>query len=349
MKLARTATACVVAVALTMLTIPITAEAAPAERGRAKLCPLAEARPPAVERISGADRYEVAVHASEKSYPAGSNLVFLASGTGFADALSGSAAAGVKDAPVLLVPRDTVPKTVLDEIVRLAPSEIVILGGPASISAALEQSLQYLPGTVSRFGGADRYEVAAQVARWAFTASDIIYIASGEKFPDALSAGAAAGDWGVPVLLTTKDGVPDATLDVIRDDDALENIIVVGGPATISDSVVTELSAFAPVSRVEGADRYAVSAATSAQAFCAVLPTVYVASGEVFPDALSGSAAAIAAGSPVLLVARDSIPATVVTEMKRLDPMQIEVLGGPNTISQDVVDALHTYLRGETH
>ncbi|WP_175494341.1 cell wall-binding repeat-containing protein [Herbiconiux ginsengi] len=311
-----------------------------------KICRDTETTPPTVERIGGADRYEVAVHASQKSHPAGSNLVFLASGTGFADALSASAAAGVKDAPVLLVPKDTVPKVVLDEIVRLAPSEIIILGGTASISAALERSLQFLPGTVSRFGGADRYEVAAQVARWAFTASDVIYVASGEKFPDALSAGAAAGDWGVPVLLTTKDGVPDATLDVIREDTALEDIVVVGGPATVSDSVVNELSAFAAVTRFDGADRYGVSAATSEHAFCASLPTVYVASGEVFPDALSGSAAAIAAGSPVLLVTRDSIPATVATELKRLDPMRIEVLGGPNTISQGVMDALHAYLRG---
>jgi putative cell wall-binding protein len=331
------------------LAAPTAAEAAPTEEVRVKACPDSEIIPPTVERIGGADRYEVAVHASEKSYPAGSNLVFLASGTGFADALSGSAAAGLKGAPVLLVPKDTVPQVVLDEIVRLAPSEIVILGGTASISAALEQSLQFLPGTVSRFGGADRYEVAAQVARWAFSASDIIYVASGEKFPDALSAGAAAGDWGVPVLLTTKDGVPDATLDVMREDTALENIVVVGGPATISEAVVTELSVFAPVSRVDGADRFAVSAATSAQAFCALLPTVYVASGAVFPDALSGSAAAIAAGSPVLLVTHDTVPAAVVTELQRLEPEQIEVLGGTNTISQGVMDALHAYLRAGPH
>jgi putative cell wall-binding protein len=302
-----------------------------------------------VERIGGVDRYEVAVRASQESYHSGSNLVFLASGTGFADALAGSAAAGVKGAPVLLVPRDTVPEVVMDEIVRLAPSEIVILGGTASISRELEESLEPLPGAVSRFGGADRYEVAAAVAQWAFTGSDIIYVASGEKFPDALSAGAAAGDWGVPVLLTSRDSVPSATLDVIGADTALEAIVVVGGPASVSESVVNQLGTFAPVTRMDGADRYEVSAVTSEHAFCAALPTVYVASGEVFPDALSGSAAAIAAGSPVILVTHDSVPAAVVAELKRLDPMQIKVLGGPNTISQPVLDALHSYLREQTH
>jgi putative cell wall-binding protein len=267
--------------AVVLSPVAVGAGVANAEDVRGKLCTISETIPPTVNRIGGADRYEVAVQASQTSHPDGSNLVFLASGTGFADALSGSATAGVKDAPVLLVSRDTVPKVVLDEIVRLAPSEIVILGGTASISSALEQSLQYLPGTVSRFDGADRYEVAAKVAQWAFTGSDTIYVASGEKFPDALSAGAAAGSWGVPVLLTASDHVPEATVNVLRGDDALETIVVVGGPASISTAVEAQLATIAPVERVDGADRYDVSAATSAKSFCPSLPTVYVASGEV--------------------------------------------------------------------
>jgi putative cell wall-binding protein len=51
----------------------------------------------------------------------------------------------------------------------------------------------------------------------------------------------------------------------------------------------------------------------------------------------------------VLLVTCDSIPPAVAAELQRLDPMQIEVLGGPNTVSQGVVDALRAYLRPSTH
>ncbi|WP_291050217.1 cell wall-binding repeat-containing protein [Herbiconiux sp.] len=71
---------------------------------------------------------------------------------------------------------------------------------------------------------------------------------------------------------------------------------------------------------------------------------VYVASGAVFPDALSGSAGAIADKAPVLLVTRDSIPASVVAQLQRLKPYRIVVLGGTNTISDTVRDALDKYL-----
>jgi putative cell wall-binding protein len=325
------------------------AEAEPPEGVRVQLCPLSPTIQPSVERIGGADRFEVAVHASQQSYPDGADAVFLASGSGFADALSGSAAAGHKGGPVLLVARDSVPSIVTAELRRLAPRDIVVLGGLATISADLEKSIRGLASNITRIDGADRYEVSATLAGWAFAPSDILYVASGEKYSDALSASAAAGNWGVPVILTAQSSLPPAVLSYIRDDAALENIIVVGGPATISDSVVETLSQFAPVSRTGGADRFVVSAATSAQAFCKDVPTVYVASGEVFADALSGSSSAIAAAGPVLLVTRDGIPDAVASELRRLQPQQIKVLGGPATISQSVVDDLANYLRPQAH
>jgi putative cell wall-binding protein len=291
-----------------------------------------------VERLGGADRYEVAIRASKAAFPGGADVVYLASGATFADALAGSAAAGTDGGPVLLVQRDSASQGVLDELVRLSPGTIIILGGTASISAELEQSLQYLPATVERVDGDDRYEVTTSLARLTFgTTSDMIYVASGQTFPDALSAGAAAGSWNVPVLLTGKDGLPEPVLALLRDEMMLEDIIVVGGPSTISEAVVEQLGQFGDVTRIGGTDRYDVSAATSAQAFCASSTTVFVASGRVFPDALSGSAAAIAMGAPVLLVTPDAIPAPVLAELDRLRPQQIKVLGGPSTISDSVM------------
>jgi putative cell wall-binding protein len=331
---------------LTLLMVPTAASGVPEEeRTRVKLCTFTPTLGNEIERLSGTDRFAVAVRASQEAFPDGADVVYLASGMSFPDALAGSGAAGYRGGPLLLVRRDSVSADVTSELARLAPKEVVLLGGTASISPELEASLRYLPATISRVAGADRYEVASELKSLTFgNLNDMIYIASGEVFPDALSASSAAGDWGVPVLLTTKGAVPDATVDALEEEINLEKIVVVGGESTISDAVVARLSEFARVSRIEGQDRYAVSAATSKDSFCEDTPVVFIASGQVFPDALGGSSAAIEFHAPVLLVKKDAVPAAVIEELKRLRPHRIKVLGGPNTISDSVLVELERHL-----
>lgn len=299
---------------------------------------------PSVDRIGGADRFAVSAGVAADSFRSGVPVVYIAAGSGFADALSGSAAAGAQGGPVLLVTRDDIPGDVRAELSSLRPRRIVVLGGTASISAATQAQLKTYSSDVTRIAGVDRYEVSAAVSKAAFpTGPEVAYIASGAVFPDALSGSAAAGRDHGPVLLVQKDTVPasvSAELDRLNP----KYVIVLGGVNTIADSVVTELEQKRPAIRVDGADRFAVSAAISARAFPRGVYTVYVASGAVFPDALSGSAAAIEAGAPVLLVTQDAIPANVAAELDRLNPYRIVVLGGPASISETVRTQLQTYL-----
>jgi putative cell wall-binding protein len=99
------------------------------------------------------------------------------------------------------------------------------------------------------------------------------------------------------------------------------------------------------VTRLAGADRYAAAAAVSANTVTAPVTTVYLATGATFPDALAGAPLAGASGSPVLLVRRDTIPASVHAELTRLKPEKIVVLGGPGSVSDAVRAWLGTYLQ----
>jgi putative cell wall-binding protein/Tol biopolymer transport system component len=305
---------------------------------------------PAVERIGGTDRFAVSAAVSTDAFATGVPVVYVASGAVFPDALSGSAAAGAGHGPVLLVTRDGVPADVDAELKRLRPQRIVVLGGPNSVGAGVEAALHDYSPSVTRVGGADRFDVSAAVSASAFllpgsgfTEKPTVFVASGEVFPDALSGSAIAGAFGAPVLLVQKGAVPASVAsELARLQPA--KIFVLGGVNTVSEAVATELGRFAPVARVGGADRFAVSAAASATGFTEGARTVYVASGGVFPDALSGSAAAIQNEAPVLLVTKDAIPAVVATELERLDPTRIVVLGGANTVSDDVLQALERYL-----
>jgi len=99
-----------------------------------------------------------------------------------------------------------------------------------------------------------------------------------------------------------------------------------------------------PVGRLAGADRYATSVAISKATYAPGVPVVYVATGLGYADALSGAPAAGQQGGPLLLVTGTSIPAVVATELTRLKPGRIVVLGSTSVVSAGVAAALDGYV-----
>ncbi|MCV9994445.1 cell wall-binding repeat-containing protein [Paeniglutamicibacter sp. ZC-3] len=98
----------------------------------------------------------------------------------------------------------------------------------------------------------------------------------------------------------------------------------------------------APV-RLSGANRYETPVAISKRTFPSTAATVVVASGENFPDALAGSPLATLKNAPLLLTRKDVLPAAVATELQRLRPKNILVLGGPIAVSDATVAKLKAY------
>lgn len=75
---------------------------------------------------------------------------FIATGAAFLDALAGGTAAGLVDAPILLVAPDQLPQATAEELSRLVPTQITVLGGPSAVSDRLVQELadRYLGGAL---------------------------------------------------------------------------------------------------------------------------------------------------------------------------------------------------------
>ncbi|WP_454301305.1 cell wall-binding repeat-containing protein [Salana multivorans] len=96
----------------------------------------------------------------------------------------------------------------------------------------------------SSFVGADRYETAALVAKRSIERSIVttsFAVANGEAFPDAVVAGAYAGNIGAPLLLTRTGSLPKASADVLGDR-ALNTstVVVFGGEGSVSRQVSRE-------------------------------------------------------------------------------------------------------------
>jgi putative cell wall-binding protein len=198
-----------------------------------------------VERVAGRDRYETAAVLAARGFPNGARGAIVATGAGFADALSGATrgSAFSDPMPVLLVRRDGLPDVTRTAIEDLAPEVIAIMGGVGSVSDDVEDELGGLAADVERFGGSNRYETSAMVAElYDGAQTQVVFVSTGSNFPDALAAAPVVGYFDGPTLLVPSQGdLPEETKDALRRFSSVQYVIVVGGPGAVPDDVMDEI------------------------------------------------------------------------------------------------------------
>lgn len=262
-------------------------------------------------RLSGGDRYATAVRISQSGFRNGADVLVVASGETFPDALSASGLAGAYDAPLLLVRRTTLPDVVRGEIDRLAPSRVFVVGGPGAVAEGVVSAIAARPSVkeVTRVYGLDRYETSAEVARRIASRlgpdfDGVVYVARGDLFPDALAASPLAWRGRRPVLLTRPGALPDSVRGALSDlvpDEA----VVLGGTGAVSAAVYGDVASLCgSARRIDGADRYETAAKVARDGIdTGVVGPAFVAlaTGANFPDALAGGALAGAEAGVLVL------------------------------------------------
>ncbi len=297
-------------------------------------------------RVAGSDRYGTAAAVSRNHFGPGTAVAYVATGRNFPDALAAGAVAAIRKGPILLTEPGSLPQATRDELARLKPQSIVVLGGTSVVSQSVAAALDaYTTGTVARLAGSDRYSTAAAVSRSAFGPGvPAVFVATGASFPDALTAGPAAAKLGGPVLLTERGAVPQAVRDELLRLRP-QAIYLLGGTSAVTDGVKQILQSYTtgPVTRLAGADRFATAVAVS-KAFFNRPPAAYLATGMNFPDALAAVPAAGGAGSPLLLVGPTTVPSVARPELQRLFPPRTWLIGGTSVIGNGVVSDLNALL-----
>jgi putative cell wall-binding protein len=250
----------------------------------------------------------------------------------------------------------------------------------------------------NRVGGADRYETAAKVALAAAGCApgfnpgtpatcangvgprvngnvdaQSVVVASGENFPDALSANYLATSQRTVILLTRANSLPQATKDAICELGA-QRVFLVGGTAAISAGVENTLKSLQQhnqgcngligggnvnleVSRIAGANRYETNrlvdeyaAGHSFQSTTVGLTnitygvpgkrTAFVTTGENFPDALAAGAATVAGNYPVILTPGASLGSDAASTLNAIDIDQVVIVGGSDVVSSSTESAI---------
>jgi len=114
-------------------------------------------------------------------------------------------------------------------------------------------------------------------------------------------------------------------------------------PVTTAVTAAPAGAAGVNVSRVSGGDRYATAAAIADAGWPAVLPsgsTLLLATGQNFPDAVAGAAAAGHLNVPILLTPAGSLSSSARSEIARLKPAKVALLGGPSALSATVASSV---------
>lgn len=197
--------------------------------------------PSDVVRAGGVDRYEASRTIVRDAFASGgADMAIISTGGNFPDALSAGPAAASQGGPVILVDgsASSIDAATRQLILDLGIQHLYIAGGTASVSPGIESSLKSLlgSGNVVRFAGADRFAVGVLISQEFFASADYTFVATGYKFPDALTGGPLAAAYGAPLYLSEPNCLPTAIATDILDLDA-QAIVLLGGPGSLSPAV----------------------------------------------------------------------------------------------------------------
>lgn len=290
-----------------------------------------------ITRLAGMRAQDTAIKISKEGWADNSSpLVLLARVDRFQDALAAAPLAKNLKAPLLLTAPNQLDSAVLQEIKRLGGAKVYVIGGEGAIKKTVSDTLSGANITVKRIYGSTAADTAVEIAR-EIGPSNRVILASSTSFPDALSASAPAAAQGIPILLTEQGTLPESTKQLLKEFQVTKTIIV-GGKFAISaafDSKGGALESYGPL-RLAGNTKYDTMLQI-VKYFNQDPTTLIMATGENFPDGLSGGAFAALSGSPMLLVPTTGLNADTQTFLNSLSGKTTKtyILGGSGVIAPD--------------
>ena len=201
---------------------------------------------PKEEKLIGEDRFDTAIKISQSGWNNGSERVFLVNSNSLASKL---------DAPILLTNKNSIPYNVIEEIKRLNPAEVILIGSEGAISSSVKESLEDMEVLVSRIGGADREETSLLLTRQLDDTGDLgvskVAVVNGYNgLADATSISSPAASDNTAIIYTGKDSIRSEAKNFITQNST--KTYIVGGEYSISKKLEGQL---VNSERLAGTDR----------------------------------------------------------------------------------------------
>ena len=271
-----------------------------------------------VTRIAGEDRIATSIEISKEMFNESDNVV-LASGFNFADALSAGQLAAALNAPLILS-KDQLDSRTSDEIAKLKPKNMYIVGGENALSSNIEESVKSVVNDINieRLKGNDRYETSVKVMEKTkeFVDAEYLLIASGKNFPDALSATSFMADHKALMVLSDGNSYPKSNLKEIA----------IGGVNQLP------LNGFTG-ERIAGNDRYQTALAIAKRSFESNENAI-LANSKVFADSLSAVSVAKNYKAPIILTDNENLTQSTKSYLENMN--SVTIIGGEKSVSSNI-------------
>ena len=167
-----------------------------------------------VDRVYGPTTIDTAVAISQRLYPDGAKTVFLVNADeGVDDAVSSTSLADLLNAPILLTSPEALPAPTKAELTRLAPKEVMVLGGTKAVGDMVLKEVEEIGAHITRLGGKNRFETSERLYREVVSRIDVKEVV---LTTDGTSALATAGARGrqAPVILVDANSPSQSVIDL---------------------------------------------------------------------------------------------------------------------------------------
>ncbi|WGX75931.1 family 10 glycosylhydrolase [Paraclostridium bifermentans] len=266
-----------------------------------------------IKTLAGETRFETATAISKEGWKDGSDKVILVNGYSMIDGIAATPLASLYDCPILLTNRNDVPKSTMDEIKRLNPSEVVLIG---TDDVTGDNLINILKGSISnlsvnRIGGIDRYETALLIAKEIAKYKPIenIYVANGFKEADALSVASHAGEEVQPIILTDTYKMEDEVYNWIKSK-GIKNAYFIGDDEVVGDNIIEKVNGITSNdvkgNRLGGIDRQETNAKVIEKFYNERnYNALFVSKSDPLVDALTAGPLAAKLKSPIVMVGNE--------------------------------------------
>lgn len=312
--------------------------------------PVTDVASATLSRLAGPIALDTMQAITTKGFADGScPTVVVATMSGYWDALTASALAGLSEAPVLLTDGDSLSPQTAAEIRRLNAKEVLVTGGTSAISVGVARQIEALGNIeVKRYAGSVATQTAIEIFKASKDWGDTAIVATSKSFHDALSIAPFAYANHAPIFLAEADSgmLSGESLAALKSG-GFKQVCIVGGTAAVSGSVEGQLGTI-PSKRLWGATAYETSEAIASWCVSQGMKSdgMGIATGGDYYDALAGAALCGKGDAVIVLVSDDNrvcVNGFIGSHAPGINAAY--VFGGPAAVSAGTFNAVASMLR----
>lgn len=306
-----------------------------------------------VKKLKGVDRFETAVKISQSGWTKSDTVVIVnGEDKSMVDGLTATPLASVKNSPILLSSNEKLPQKTVEELKRLNPSKVIVIGGNNSMPNSVVEAIKAVNSKISvqRISGDTRYQTSINIAKEIDKTNNVskLYIGAGNGEADSLSIASLAGKEKTPIVLTQKDGVDNEAEQFIKSN-KVSNIYFIGGVEKISNKAIEQVGKIANKdisnNRVAGQTRQETNAKVIDKFYSqSKLDGVVVANQDKLIDALAVGPLAAKNNSPVIL-ATNTLDKSQESSLKGKNSSKLFEVGGG--IASSVIDKIKSLIENK--